>query len=176
MLLEEFNALADDEARATVLVWAAVPAWADALIEARPYTSADDLAAAAAAGAARWTAADLDAALAHHPRIGERPRGGGAEAEASRSEQSSMSSAADDVAAAIAAGNADYERRFGRVFLIRAAGRSPDEMLVELNRRLDNDDAAEAAEATDQLAQIAVLRLRSTVTDAAPAARGGDDA
>ena len=76
-----------------------------------------------------------------------------------------MTDADADVADAIAAGNAAYEERFGRVFLIRAAGRSPAEILAELNRRLENDDDAEASESLDQLAQIALLRLRSTITD-----------
>ena len=40
-------------------------------------------------------------------------------------------------------------------------------MLAELERRLGNDDEAEAVEALGQLAQIALLRLRATVTDAA---------
>jgi 2-oxo-4-hydroxy-4-carboxy-5-ureidoimidazoline decarboxylase len=53
------------------------------------------------------------------------------------------------------------ERRFGHVFLIRAAGRSAGEMLVELRRRLDNDDARERTEVTDQLAQITRLRLET---------------
>lgn len=75
-----------------------------------------------------------------------------------------MSDAAADVAERIAAGNRDYEERFGRVFLIRAAGRSPEEMLAELERRLGNDDDAEVAEAAGQLAEIALLRLRRSVT------------
>jgi len=165
MELAEFNALDAAAAAETVGVWAAIPAWTDAVIAGRPYASVDALAANAQTRAARWTRADLDAALAHHPRIGERAAGGGAEAAASRREQSSMASAEGAVPAAIAEGNAAYERRFGRVFLIRAAGRSPDEMLAELQRRLGNDDDSEAAEALDQLAQIALLRLKATVTD-----------
>jgi 2-oxo-4-hydroxy-4-carboxy-5-ureidoimidazoline decarboxylase len=50
------------------------------------------------------------------------------------------------------------------VFLIRAAGRSPEEMLAELRRRLDNDEDAERAEVTEQLAQITGLRVRAMVT------------
>jgi len=165
MELAEFNALDAATAVETVGVWAAIPAWTDAVVSGRPYASVDELVAAAQSAAARWTRADLDAALAHHPRIGERAAGVGAEAAASRREQSSMSTAADDVTTAIAEGNAAYEHRFGRVFLIRAAGRSPLEMLAELRRRLDNDDDAEASEALDQLAQIALLRLRATITD-----------
>ena len=42
---------------------------------------------------------------------------------------------------------------------------SAEEMLAEVRRRLGNDDAAEAAEARDQLRQIALLRLRSSLED-----------
>ncbi|KAA9106388.1 2-oxo-4-hydroxy-4-carboxy-5-ureidoimidazoline decarboxylase [Microbacterium rhizomatis] len=167
MELDDFNAADAATAAALVGVWAAIPAWVDAVVGGRPYASIDALADRAAELAATWTRADLDAALAHHPRIGEKPGGSGAAAEASRSEQSSMAHATDDVAARLAAGNRGYEARFGRVFLIRAAGRSPEEMLGELERRLDNTDEAEATEATRQLAEIALLRLRSAITPSA---------
>lgn len=165
MRIEEFNQLHTASARTLVAVWAAIPAWVDAVVAGRPYGSVDLLASRAADLAAGWTRADLDAALAHHPRIGERPVGAGAEAAASRREQASMTDAAADVAGRIAAGNAAYEARFGRVFLIRAAGRSPEEMLAELERRLRGDDETEAAEATGQLAEIALLRLRAAIHD-----------
>ena len=76
-----------------------------------------------------------------------------------------MADAAASDADAIAAGNTAYEQRFGRVFLIRAAGRTPEQILAELRRRLQGDEASEAAEALGQLAEIALLRLRSSVTD-----------
>jgi 2-oxo-4-hydroxy-4-carboxy-5-ureidoimidazoline decarboxylase len=76
-----------------------------------------------------------------------------------------MTDAAADVVARIAAGNVAYEARFGRVFLIRAAGRSPEELLAELERRLRSDDETEATEATGQLAEIALLRLRAAIHD-----------
>lgn len=165
MHIEEFDELTAERAAEVVGVWAAVPAWVDAVVAGRPYGSRAALTERAAALAATWRAPDLDAALAHHPRIGERPRGSGAEADASRSEQSAMAGAEQDVAEAIAAANAAYEDRFGRVFLIRAAGRSPHEMLEQARRRLANDDATEAAEALDQLAQIAQLRLASSIEE-----------
>src|SRR5699024_10303639 len=65
----------------------------------------------------------------------------------------------DDVLTRLAAGSAAYEERFDRVFLIRAAGRSPEEVLSELERRMDNSDADETAEVGEQLIQIAALRL-----------------
>jgi 2-oxo-4-hydroxy-4-carboxy-5-ureidoimidazoline decarboxylase len=51
------------------------------------------------------------------------------------------------------------------VFLIRAAGRGPDEILAELTRRLDNDPAAERAETTAQLAEITRLRVQQLVAE-----------
>jgi 2-oxo-4-hydroxy-4-carboxy-5-ureidoimidazoline decarboxylase len=165
--LEQFNAVDAADAAALVRVWAAIPWWTDAVVAGRPYPDVEALAAHAAALAARWDAHDLETALAQHPRIGERPAGGGAEAAASRTEQASMDAAADDVAAQIAEGNAAYEVRFGRVFLIRAAGRTPQEMLAELRRRLTNDPETERLEATGQLAEIALLRLRSTIHEEA---------
>lgn len=165
MELAEFNALTDPDASAAVSVWAAIPSWVEAIVASRPYSSVDELAETAAALSRQWNRADLDIALAHHPRIGERPTAAGAEAEASRNEQSSLASATGDVTDRIAAGNAAYEQRFGRVFLIRAAGRSPEGMLDELDRRLANDDEAEASESLGQLVEIALLRLRGAVTE-----------
>ncbi|MET0296095.1 MAG: 2-oxo-4-hydroxy-4-carboxy-5-ureidoimidazoline decarboxylase [Microbacterium sp.] len=165
MEIGEFNAQDAADARALALVWAAIPRWADGIVVRRPYSSVDDLAEVAARLARTWSGRDLDTALAHHPRIGERPTGAGAEAAASRSEQAAMSAAGDDVTARMAAGNRAYEDRFGRVFLIRAAGRSPEEMLDALETRLRNDDAAEADEALTQLAEIALLRLRDAIDE-----------
>lgn len=165
MLLSEFNDADASTATSVVRVWADVPPWTEAIVAGRPYASVDDLESRAADLAKEWDIDDLDAALAHHPRIGERPTAFGAEGDASRREQSSMATAADDVTARIAEGNVAYEDRFGRVFLIRAAGRTPDEILANLERRLANAPDAEAAEATTQLAEIATLRLRDAITD-----------
>ncbi|MFG6444483.1 2-oxo-4-hydroxy-4-carboxy-5-ureidoimidazoline decarboxylase [Microbacterium sp. P07] len=162
MELSDFDAADDARATATARVWAEVPGWVNAIVTGRPFGSVDALASYAGALAAQWTPADLEAALAHHPRIGSRAEGADAAASASRREQASMSTAADDIVGAIAAGNARYEQRFGRVFLIRAAGRTPSEMLAELERRLGNDPETETREATAQLAEIALLRLRET--------------
>jgi len=61
------------------------------------------------------------------------------------------------------AANAAYEARFGHVFLIRAAGRSSEEILAELERRLANDDATEREETVTALRDIALLRLEKVV-------------
>jgi len=166
MEMSEFDAADEASATAVARVWAEVDGWVNAIVTGRPFGSVDALAAYAGALAVQWTPADLEAAVAHHPRIGARVAGPDAAAAASRREQASMTSAGDDVVGAIAEGNARYEERFGRVFLIRAAGRTPTEMLAELDRRLSNDPETETREATAQLAEIALLRLRGTFADA----------
>ena len=84
-------------------------------------------------------------------------------ADASAREQAGVDPSAAGVAARLAAGNAAYEERFGHVFLIRAAGRSAEEILAELDRRLGNEARAERAEVADNLRQIALLRLEQAV-------------
>ncbi|MFT4136806.1 2-oxo-4-hydroxy-4-carboxy-5-ureidoimidazoline decarboxylase [Microbacterium sp.] len=168
MDLSTFNGLDDGAARETVGVWAAIPAWVEAVVAGRPYPSVAALASAAEKASTAWVADDLASALAHHPRIGQKPAGGGAEAQASRQEQAAMATASGSVAERMAVGNAAYEERFGRIFLIRAAGRSAPEMLAELQRRLGNTPEAETAESIAQLREIALLRLHTTLTEETP--------
>jgi 2-oxo-4-hydroxy-4-carboxy-5-ureidoimidazoline decarboxylase len=75
-----------------------------------------------------------------------------------------MADADDETRVALLEGNRAYEERFDHVFLVRASGRTPVEMLAELRRRLDNDDESERAEVTEQLAQITALRVKALVS------------
>ncbi|WP_370248679.1 2-oxo-4-hydroxy-4-carboxy-5-ureidoimidazoline decarboxylase [Nocardioides sp.] len=163
MGITAFDALPDAEARALLLSCAAVPGWADRLVAGRPYGSTTALLDAAAAGAATWSAADVDAALADHPRIGERPTGTGASAAMSRREQAGVSEADADALARLRAGNAAYEERFGRIYLVRAKGRTTEELLALLDQRLTHDPATEAEVVRGQLAEIALLRLADLI-------------
>jgi 2-oxo-4-hydroxy-4-carboxy-5-ureidoimidazoline decarboxylase len=134
-----------------------VARWVDEVAAGGPYPSLDALAAAGERAAARLSDAELDEAVAAHPRIGELSAG----SDLSTSEQAGLGRSDEGLDAAIARGNEVYEERFGRVFLIRAAGRSRQEVLDELQRRLKNDPEQEADEAKEQLRQIAALRLRT---------------
>ena len=97
-------------------------------LSGRPYDSAPAVLHQARAAAASFTDEEIDAALARHPRIGEQA-GAGHDAEFSAKEQSAVGDADPTVTEAIRAGNAEYESRFDRVFLIRAAGRPATEIL-----------------------------------------------
>jgi 2-oxo-4-hydroxy-4-carboxy-5-ureidoimidazoline decarboxylase len=152
-----FNVLPAAEATERLLTCLAVPRWAADVVDGRPYADLAALTKQAEAAAAVLTDDEVAAALARHPRIGERA-GAGHDAAFSAREQAAVAS--DDE---LTAGNKEYERRFGRVFLIRAAGRTAPEILAELRRRLDNDEATERAETVAQLREIALLRLPEVV-------------
>jgi 2-oxo-4-hydroxy-4-carboxy-5-ureidoimidazoline decarboxylase len=139
--------------------------WVKTMLAGRPYDDAEALLSAAerSARALEWD--DVCEALDAHPRIGDRATGASVEAEWSRREQAAVGTSDSTTQDALREGNAAYERRFGHVFLIRAAGRSADEMLAELRRRLDNDEASERAEVTEQLAQITRLRLERLLAE-----------
>lgn len=157
-----FDALQEDEARAVLRGCLDVRRWVEEVLAGRPYGEGAALLRTADLAARRLSAAELDEALAGHPRIGERA-GAGHNAQASGQEQAGVDRADRDLATRLAEGNAAYEQRFDRVFLIRAAGRDGEEILAELHRRLGNDDDAERAEVVDNLRQIALLRLEEAV-------------
>ena len=98
----------------------------------------------------------LDAMQAH-PRIGE--RGGEAAASSEREQSRAMQSSATTLAA-LADENRRYEEKFGHVFLIFASGRSSEEIVAELRRRMNNDAATELGEAKRELRKIALMRAR----------------
>ena len=162
--LNDFNDGAADQVVQTLRACNAAPRFAAEVAAGRPYRDADALVhrAEEVSRALPWD--DVAMALAAHPRIGDRVAGSSAEAESSRREQSSMDDADAATRDALVEGNRAYEERFDHVFLIRASGRGPEEMLSELTRRLGNDEDAERAEVTEQLAQITAIRVRGLVS------------
>lgn len=136
-----------------------VERWVADVASQSPFDSLESLLAVAHSAATPLAPEEIDEAMAHHPRIGERPVGQGAAQSFSRAEQASSDADDAEVNAAIAAGNAQYEAVFGRVFLIRAAGRTRAEILSEQRRRMELDPAEELQIVGEQLRDIALLRL-----------------
>ena len=162
--LEEFNALPGDEAEAALRACVDIDSWVHVIAAGRPYDAIAQLVATATAQAATWTPAEVEGALADHPRIGERPTGAGAAADHSRREQGGLDPEDDDLVARLRKGNLEYEQRFGRIYLVRAKGRTGEELLALLEERLGNDPATELAITKQQLAEIALLRLTDLLT------------
>lgn len=163
MKLLEFNTLPHGEAVDLLLACAHVERWATDIASARPFATIEDLLGATQALANPWTEEEIDSSLARHPRIGERAEGDDADAMLSRAEQAGLG-IDDEIQRRLDAGNAAYEEKFGFVFLIRAAGRSAEEILASLDERMNNTPEVERHIAADQLRQIAALRLEGMIS------------
>jgi 2-oxo-4-hydroxy-4-carboxy-5-ureidoimidazoline decarboxylase len=160
--LQEFNSSPADRLRPLLAACCDVPRWVDGVLAGRPYGDVAKLNQVADEALRELDDSDVDRALAAHPRIGDRAEGAGTEAAWSRNEQSGVGDD-PDLRAALAAGNREYEQRFGRVFLICATGLSAQEMLTSLTQRLTHDDSTEAAVVHEELRKIALLRLAKVV-------------
>ncbi len=151
----------DDQLRACC----AADAWLSRMALARPFPSTRAALELSDELVAGFDDAALDQALAAHPRIGERRLGQTTEDRWSRSEQAGALAVETDVQTRLTEGNRRYEERFDRVFLIRAAGRSAEEMLAALEQRLGHDDDTERRVVLGELADIVRLRLQKVLDE-----------
>jgi len=165
MDLAGFNAAPAEEAEAALLDCCASPRWAQVVAGQRPYRSVDALYEAADVALASLCDEELDAALAGHPRIGE--RAGAGQAASSGREQAGVAQSSTATRDALVDGNRDYEARFGHVYLVCASGRTGDELLAMLRDRLGNDPGTEWAVTRAELGKINRLRLARLI--------GGDE-
>jgi len=134
--------------------------WVAEMVARRPYHTLD---AVLAESDEVWWSLDPDdwrEAFAHHPRIGDLAAG-----EPAR-EQAGMDAATDDVRAALAEANREYERRFGHIYIVCATGKSAGEMLALARSRLTNDPEAELRVAAEEQRRITRLRLEKLLEDA----------
>jgi 2-oxo-4-hydroxy-4-carboxy-5-ureidoimidazoline decarboxylase len=122
-----------------------------------PYADRPALFEAADRAWSKLEPSDWAEALAGHPRLGE---SGGSSPNASELEQKRVREAGVNVQSELAEANRDYEARYGHVFLIAAAGKSADEILAALRRRMDNDPVTEARIAAGEHRKIARMRLQ----------------
>ena len=161
MQLFEFNQASTEEAMIFLKHCVQIPSWSTELVAKRPYASLEEVLSAAQQRAATWNWDEIKAALDNHPRIGEKK----AQAELSEIEkdfshhEQSGIAADDDTRLALLKGNLAYEKKYGFIFLIKAAGLSSEDVLHALTSRLLNDPEIEKCIVHQQLAEIALSRL-----------------
>ncbi|XVV08036.1 2-oxo-4-hydroxy-4-carboxy-5-ureidoimidazoline decarboxylase [Actinosynnema sp. CA-248983] len=157
--LQGFNSAPAEQLRPLLTECLAVPRWVDAVLAGRPYPSEEAL-LAASDGAASLSDDEVHAAIAGHPRIGERSNHGGVSARWSAAEQSGVAASLAD---RLKAANAAYEDRFGHIYLVCATGLSGERMLDDLAARMANDPRTELRVVNGELRKIAALRLRKVL-------------
>jgi 2-oxo-4-hydroxy-4-carboxy-5-ureidoimidazoline decarboxylase len=159
--LDAWNKADEKEALAAMLACCGAREWALAMVALRPIGNVFELSEAADRVWATMNEADWMEAFACHPRIGERKTAKGtSKPEAwSGEEQSSIAIAESKVLTELAEENAQYEAKFGFTYIVCATGKTADEMLALLKRRLVNARATELREAAEQQRQITQIRL-----------------
>jgi 2-oxo-4-hydroxy-4-carboxy-5-ureidoimidazoline decarboxylase len=152
-----------DEARALLRGCCGSTAWVERMIALRPFRTEEALYQSARREWFTLTPDDWKEAFAAHPRIGDRENLRArfpTTHQLSESEQAGVRGASDDTLDALTAANADYERRFGYIFIVCATKKSANEMLDLLQARLQNEPASELRIAASEQARITDLRLR----------------
>ncbi len=132
--------------RESLLTCLRIERWADALA-GHPFDTMLGLERSAVAAATPLTGAEIEEALNGQSTSFDRFLAPDASAD-------------DELARRGETGCAAYSERYGRAFAIVTAGRSVEQIVTELERRLENAHAAELAETADQLRGIALVRLR----------------
>lgn len=168
MKVADFNQLSDEAARALLVDCCGASRWVQGMLAGRPFAGLAELLARADQ---EWRATgpgDWEEAFSHHPRIGETRTEapvGDAARRWSAVEQGGMAAADAGARRALAQANRDYEERFGRIYIVCASGRGPEELLQDLRGRMANSPGQELAIAAGEQGAITLLRLRRLFSD-----------
>ena len=138
-------------------------AWVESMVASFPVADAETLMDEAKTNWNNLRETDWREAFTHHPKIG-----GDVEAlrekfastsQWAEGEQAAVKAASQATLEALAAGNEEYERKFGYIFIVCATGKSAEEMLALLQARLPNKPEVEILIAMGEQDKITRLRL-----------------
>ena len=164
-VLAAWNAMDEATALEAMLACCGSMRWAAAIVALRPIGSVTELSEAADRVWSTMQEPDWLEAFACHPRIGERKAAHaathamGRSAAWSQQEQSPVEAANERVLDELSEGNRLYEQRYGFTYIVCATGKSAEQMLAILKRRLAGNLEIELREAAEQQRQIMQIRL-----------------
>lgn len=167
MTLTELNQLSDKEAFEILFKCCGSTRWAESLAAKRPFGSAEELQHSSDSSWSVTKESDWLEAFSHHPKIGDvkaLEKKFASTAAWASGEQSSVNQASGEVLERLAQGNADYERKFGFIFIVCATGKSAAEMLNLLESRLPNGRDKEIQIAASEQNKITHLRLNKLLS------------
>lgn len=163
MTLEELNGLNQMELEALLEQCCASSKWFQSLAAAFPFASETALKTKADQIWATCTEPDYLEAFLGHPKIGDvesLAKKYQATKKWAGNEQELVHEASLETIKALAKGNADYEARFGFIFIVFATGKTAQQMLDLLLERLSNDRAIELEIAAAEQHKITQLRIQ----------------
>ncbi len=138
--------------------------WAEQMVSGRPYRDRSHLRDYADYCWELLSESDYLEAFEGHPKIGDieslKKKFKGSQ-DIARNEQSSVAEANIETLERLSIGNAEYEKKFGFIFIVFASGKSAEEMLNILEGRIENSRPEEVATAAEEQRLIFQLRLRN---------------
>lgn len=172
--LQQFNLLQAEEAQATVMSWCHCESWAVDVVKHRPFSDAQQLSDYCEM---RWqlaTPAEVEAALAAHPLIGDvellraKFSPGDEQASTAMSEQGQVLQASGATLDELARLNVAYKQRHGFIFVICAKHLSAEVMLAAIRDRIGNSTDDELTCAAAEQRKIFLLRIESAFEGQTP--------
>ncbi len=167
--IAQLNTSLEKNAEAALLDCCGAKHWAQEMLKERPFVSASHVFETADR---IWTGLRRDdwlEAFRHHPKIGGKKaaaRQTGKAQRWSKGEQAAAQKSSATVLAELAKANKEYEKRFGFIFIICAAGKSSEEVLEAMRQRMANDAETEMRVAADEQSKITRLRLEKLIESA----------
>ena len=136
------------------------------MVKGRPYSQLESV--LVSANDIWWSLkpADWLEAFRSHPRIGQKKAARSVSDQSrqwSGQEQAGVRDASREAVDSLAKLNQAYEKKFGFIFIICATGKSSDEMLAALRKRLENDPVTELPIAAAEQSKITELRVKKLV-------------
>ena len=168
MTLHELNILPKNLLKQELIKCCGSNTWVEKML---PFFPADDMAELLYDAEEQWyecNEADWLESFTHHPKIGDMDslkKKFATTAGWASGEQGVVSEASQQTLEALAKGNADYEKKFGFIFIVCATGRSANEMLTLLNERMPNDKEHEIVIAMEEQNKITQLRLQKLLAE-----------
>ena len=163
MTLSDFNNLDKDIAAKELFNCCGSQRWVSLLMRKYPFASGELLIKEATL---IWYdecyKEDWLESFTHHPKIGDKKSL--AEKFAGK-EQAGVAIASERVIESLAKANAEYENKFGFIFIVCATGKSANEMLRLLGDRLKNDTNSELRIAMGEQHKITLIRFKKLFED-----------
>ena len=162
MSLETLNSASPEAARDLLRQCCTSDLWVERMTGSRPFANADSLRKSADKHWKGLDEGDYLQAFDGHPKIGNVSSLKAKYAKTkslAAGEQSSVNTASDEIIDRLAAGNTNYENKFGFIFIVCASGKSAAEMVDLLEKRLPNTRSAELLNAAEEQRLIFQIRI-----------------
>ncbi len=163
MKLIEFNKLNKETAAEELFSCCGSVVWVSLMMKHFPFASEKDLVGKATnMWYQKCSAADWLESFTHHPKIGDVKS---LKEKFAGLEQAGVAVATHEVITALANANAEYENKFGFIFIVCATGRTAAEMLYLLQHRLKNSIEEELNIAMGEQHKITIIRFQKLITE-----------